>query len=311
MPRTCGFPAAACVLALTVASIACELGADREFRVRRIAVDPYGGGDAAISPDGRRFVISSRRTGNWELWIHDIASGSWTQLTSHPADDFEAQWSPDGSRIAFTSTRTGNKDIWTLTLPNGALRRLTTSPEDDEYPAWSPDTRSIAYTTGPWKRRVFNIVAADGGEPRQISPWPHHAGACSFHPDGKALVCHGYDSGSGDVFLLSLDGTITPVTRGEGSDYKASLMPQGGWIAFSRAHEGPSRIFMKAWPGGADIPLTDGPGDDRWPTWTACGATLSRTSATSFGPRSPRCRPSWRTWWTASSRPIPRCCGRC
>lgn len=275
MPRTCTrWRLALLVLPVLLAGGACALQADRAFGLRRVAVDPDGGGDAAISPDGRRFVISSRRTGNWELWVYEIGRGTWTQLTFDPADDFEAQWSPDGTALAFTSTRTGNKDVWTLSLADGALRRLTTSAEDDEYPTWSPDGRLIAYTTGPWKRRVFNVVPAGGGRPRQISPWPHHAGACAFHPDGRSLVCHGYDSGSGDVFQLSLDGAMAPLTRGEGSDYKPSMMPGAGWLAFSRADEGPSHIVMKPPDGGEEVALTSGDGDDRWPTWTASGTEL-------------------------------------
>ena len=42
-----------------------------------------------------------------------------------------------------------------------------------------------------------------------------------------------------------------------------------------------------------------------WPTSTACGATSWRTSRTSCGRRSARCRRCWRTSSTASSRSIP------
>src|SRR5262245_29692615 len=85
--------------------------ATAEFRVRMLADDPHGGGDAAIAPDGRSFVISSKRTANLDLWRYWIAEGRWEQLTDDPGDDFEAQWSPDGARLVFTSTRGGSKDI--------------------------------------------------------------------------------------------------------------------------------------------------------------------------------------------------------
>src|SRR5262245_25585332 len=139
------------------------------FAMRMVAFDAMAGGDATISPDGRRFVTTSRRSGDWELWIYDIDTGRWSQVTHDAGEDFEGKWSPDGTRLVFTSTRDDQKDIWTIDLKTGAERRLTTSPEDDEYPTWSPDGKSIVYTGGAWNARDFFIVAADGGEPRKVT----------------------------------------------------------------------------------------------------------------------------------------------
>src|SRR5262245_27957283 len=145
-------------------------GAERDrFAMRLIAVDETAGGDATISPDGRRFVTTSRRSCDLELWIYDIDARRWSQVTHHEGEDFEGKWSPDGTRLVFTSSRDEQKDIWTIDLKTGAERRLTTSPEDDEYPAWSPDGKSIVYTGGAWNARDFFIVAADGGEPRKVT----------------------------------------------------------------------------------------------------------------------------------------------
>ena len=71
------------------------------FRLYRVAVDRAGGGDGTLSPDGQRFVTSSRRTGNYDVWIYDLRTTLWTQVTQDPADDFEGKWSPDSSTIVF------------------------------------------------------------------------------------------------------------------------------------------------------------------------------------------------------------------
>ena len=128
------------------------------FRLHRIAIDRAGGGDGTLSPDGQRFVTSSRRTGNWDIWIYDLRSTLWTQVTQDPADDFEAKWSPDSSTLVFCSTRTGQKDIWTVDLKTGALKQLTFSEHDDEYPAWSPDGKDIVYTGGPWGNEISGLL---------------------------------------------------------------------------------------------------------------------------------------------------------
>ena len=246
------------------------------FSLTRVASDPEGGGDSALSRDGRRVALTSRRGGNWDVWVFDIPSGSWTQVTDHPAEDIEAQWSPDGQQLAFTSTRTGNKDVWVVTLKTGALRQLTDSPEDDEYPSWSPDGRSIVYTGGPWRLRDFFLVGADGAGRRKLTEQPGWAGACSFYPDGQAVLCHRYDFGTGDVLRLPLDGgPLVMLTMDRSWDYKPAASPAGQWVAFSRAAGGgPSAIWIQPVAGGPPRRLSSGSGDDRWPSWDASGQRI-------------------------------------
>jgi TolB protein len=234
-----------------------------------VAVDETAGGDATIAPDGRRFVTTSRRTGDWELWIYDIDRKRWSQVTHQAGEDFEAKWSPDGTRLVFTSSRDGQKDIWTVDLPTGAQRRLTFSRDDDEYPAWSPDGTSIVYTGGPWNARDFFIVPSSGGPARRITRVSGRAGACTFEPGGETVVCHRYDSGGGDVVRLWVtDGEEVPLTSGTGWDYKPTASPNGKFVAFSRSTEGPSHIWLVPAEGGRPWPLTAGRFDDRWPTWS-------------------------------------------
>lgn len=245
------------------------------FRLHRVAIDRAGGGDATLSPDGQRFVLTSKRSGNWEIWMYDILTAQWTQLTNDPADDFEGKWSPDSTMLAFCSTRTGQKDIWTLEIKSGAVKQLTFSKDDDEYPAWSPDGKQLVYTGGPWGQRDFYVIPAEGGTPRKISRQSGRAGACSFEPGGTTLICHRYDLGSGDVFRMWLDnGEISPLTIGTPWDYKPNTSPDKEWVAFSRAVEGPSQIWLLPAAGGRGRQLTRSPDDDRWPTWSEAGDRL-------------------------------------
>lgn len=273
MTRNFRWICAACLLLAFIFSTG--LANKPSFRMRRLAADPLGGGDATLSPDGNRFVTTSRRTGNWEIWMYDIAGAAWTQLTNDPADDFEARWSPDGQRLVFCSTRTGQKDIWVLTLKTGALKQLTFSTDDDEYPAWSPDGKSVVYTGGPWGKRDYFIVSADGGSFRKVTRRSGFFGACAFEPRGTSLICHRYDYGSGDLIRLWLDdGDITPLTINNGWDYKPATSPNGRWVTFSRAEEGPSHIWVMPAEGGRPRQLTGANNDDRWPGWSGKGDAI-------------------------------------
>ena len=245
-----------------------------EFRLRKIVVDAQGGGDSAISPDGAHFLTTLRRSGSWDVWMFDISSGRWTQLTNGPEDEFEARWSPDARSIVYTATKRGNKDVFAMRLADRRPIALTDDPEDDEYPVYSPDGRTIVFTGGPWMRRRYFVMNADGTNRRAVSE-PGKAGACSFTPSGDSLLCHNYDSGTGNVYLYPIGGgDRLRLTQGAFWDYKPSASPNGRWIAMSRSEEGPSAIWVMPYPAGRAFPLTDSDGDDRWPTWSADGDKL-------------------------------------
>ena len=256
-------------IAITLSLVSTAAVERRPFGMTLVASDELGGGDATLSPDGRRFVTTSRRSGQWELWTYDIEAKRWTQITRDRGENFEGKWSPDSSRLVFTSSRAGQKDVWTLDLTSGAERQLTSSSEDDEYPAWSPDGRTIVYTGGPWNARDIFVVPADGGEPRKVTRRSGKAGACTFEPSGDTLICHRYDSGTGDVERVWVrDGESAPLTAGAPWDYKPATSPDNRLIAFSRSVEGPSHIWLLPASGGRAWQLTNTPGDDRWPTWS-------------------------------------------
>ncbi len=262
------------IVAVAAAALGVATRGPEAFALQRLANDPAGGGDATIAPDGRRFITSSSRSGNVDLWAFEIDTGTWSQLTDDPGDDFEGRWSPDGTRIVFTSTRAGDKDVWVLDLRTRKTTRITDTPDEEEYPVWSPDGRSIVYTGGPWNARDFFIVPAAGGPPRRLTRTPGRAGACAFEPRGDSLVCHRYDSGRGQVVRLWLDGQEAPITGGPSWDYKPATSPDGQAIAFSRSIEGPSQIWVAMTATGRTTQLVRSPHDDRWPTWDAAGERL-------------------------------------
>src|SRR3954454_5130921 len=97
----------ACIAAAMILLESCSTEATADsgahYRIRKLAAEVTGGGDSAISPDGKRFLTSLRRSGNWDIWMFDIQHSSWQQITHDPSDEFEAQWSPDGRKIVYTS----------------------------------------------------------------------------------------------------------------------------------------------------------------------------------------------------------------
>ena len=130
---------------------AVDVAGGAEERLTFNTADNFG---ARISPDGKRIVYHSNRSGNLDLWLLDRTSGAERQLTNHPRNDLLPDWSPDGREIVFFSDRDGDARLWILDVETGAQRRLTeesiplpggSGTTLSIPPRWSPDGKLIGY----------------------------------------------------------------------------------------------------------------------------------------------------------------------
>ena len=137
--------------------------------------------DGAFSPDGKRIVFASDRSGSVELWTANSDGSNQAQLTSLKAADAGTPlWSPDGKTIAFDARLAGHGDIFVVSADGGTPRRLTTEPVENNVPAWSRDGKWIYFSsnrTGNWQIwKVPSVggsavqVTQDGGFSAQESP---------------------------------------------------------------------------------------------------------------------------------------------
>jgi tetratricopeptide (TPR) repeat protein len=84
------------------------------------------------SPDGSRVAFISTRTGDWEVYLVDVASGRETRLTDSPAADVAPTWSPDGKQLAFLSNRDGGWAVYILDIKTGQVTKVIAT--GDPYP---------------------------------------------------------------------------------------------------------------------------------------------------------------------------------
>jgi len=57
----------------------------------------------AISPDGHWLAYSRMRAGNWNLWLHDLQTGSETRLTNAGCNFIEPVWLQDAKTLLYAS----------------------------------------------------------------------------------------------------------------------------------------------------------------------------------------------------------------
>jgi dipeptidyl aminopeptidase/acylaminoacyl peptidase len=94
--------------------------------LRKLTDDPPRDRIASFSPDGKRIVFQSDRSGTWEIWTIQPDGSGLKQLTNEHKGLYIALWSPDGRRIAAST----GANVFLLELgADGAVARSTPVPD--------------------------------------------------------------------------------------------------------------------------------------------------------------------------------------
>jgi Tol biopolymer transport system component len=135
------------------------------------------------SPDGKRILFLSTRSGSYEVWVCGSEGESPLQLTYLNAHTGTPHWSPDGRQIVFDSLQAGNHDIYAIGADGGQPRRLTTDPAEDVAASWSRDGRWIWFSSARSGSSQVWRMPAEGGPAVQFTK---HGGFEGFEsPDGQ------------------------------------------------------------------------------------------------------------------------------
>lgn len=147
-----------------------------------------GSHPVGISPDG---AWLAELRGRWatgltgELWLRRLDASAERLVASVAASGTRAAWSPDGRRLAYASAR----GIHVLELDGAGDRRVTGGHDAD--PAWSPDGRRLAFVRNPEGSGTGGdawVVAASGGDERNVSNTPVAESSPSWLADGSGIV---------------------------------------------------------------------------------------------------------------------------
>ena len=123
-----------------------------------------------ISPDGKRIVFQSARSGIDEIWLCDADGGNVFQLTNlGKGMSGSPRWSPDGRTIAFDSNVEGNWDIYVIDVAGGKPRRLTNHPLSDAVPNWSRNGQWIYFSSTRTGRFEIWKIRPDGSSEIQVT----------------------------------------------------------------------------------------------------------------------------------------------
>jgi Tol biopolymer transport system component len=119
---------------------------------------------------------------------------------------------------------------------DGSGERALTQPGSLDYnPSWSPKGDWIVFTSERAGSADLYRIHPDGGGLERLTDDPAYDDQAGFSPDGQRVVFVSTRAG-GRANLWVLDVTsqkATPLTSGDGGDFRPSWSPDGEWIAFS------------------------------------------------------------------------------
>jgi len=139
-----------------------------------------------FSPDGKRIVFQSTRTGDYEIWRCAADGSNLVQLTHFGGPlTGTPRWSPDGREIVFDSRPAGHSQVFVINAEGGQPRQVTSGDAESGVADWSADGKWIYYgssRSGSWE--IWKIPA-QGGAAVQLT---HQGGfAPESSRDGKFI----------------------------------------------------------------------------------------------------------------------------
>jgi Tol biopolymer transport system component len=168
-----------------------------------------------------RIAVTGVRAGQADIYLVDVETDEWEQITDDRYDDKDVSFSPDGAKIAFASDRPLEKDgpgefnygvynIYTYDLGSGEIATVTTQNGICRYPQWSPDGSKLCFTSNI--NGIDNLYIKDldsRGDPYPITNVLTGIKSPSWSPDGEKIAFSSFHKAGYDIYVLK---DIKPVT---------------------------------------------------------------------------------------------------
>ena len=129
--------------------------------IRKIPIDLDQVESPCILPNGRQALIAATKEGVADIYLVDLETGSYKNLTQDSFFDANPRISPDGSLVVYNRRVSGHYKVVMFPLGNPTRRvDLTFGPFDDLSPFFSSDGSEVLYSSNE-DDGIYNLRSID------------------------------------------------------------------------------------------------------------------------------------------------------
>jgi serine/threonine protein kinase len=166
-----------------------------------------------LSPDNQRLAVTIGGSDHDDVWLHDLARGTWSRFTSEANSGFPA-WTSDGQRLTYASDRAGSFNMYSRPLDGSAKEERLSPSSRVNFPfSWSPD--GFLAFVAVQGRAVQSIHVLHKDRRNEATPFVETGfgeGAPAFSPDGHRIAYVSAESGRNEIYVRRFPGGAESVT---------------------------------------------------------------------------------------------------
>ena len=162
--------------------------------IKRLTKSPGYDAEGVYSPDGKKILFTSKRSGDLELYTMPASGGKATQITNKPGYDGGAFFSPNGKQIVWRGFHDdkGSAQLYVADAHGKNIKQLTTKEMAIHWcPFWHPDGKRILFSANRDDRKKFELymINSDGTCLKRLTTnSPGSSVLPVFSPDGKKIL---------------------------------------------------------------------------------------------------------------------------
>ena len=237
----------------------------------------------AWSPDRKRILFTSDRDNDFKS--HDIyvmnADGSGVEQLTDGCSNRDPSWSPDGERIAYAS----RGDIYVMDSDGSDVVQLTGTPDESCGGVFINSHEIVLSLLSLDFDSAYYYYRNEEGTVEPLTDSEYKALNLSYgnghpvwSPDGDRIAFLSNRSGSGDIYVMNVDGSgVERLTEGN-SLRGISWSPDGERIVFDAGD-----IYVMNADGSDVVQLTDNYFPFHFPSWSPDGERIAFFSYDDFG----------------------------
>lgn len=195
---------------------------------KQLTNSPGYDAEATVSPDGKKIVFTSMRSGDLEIYTMNIDGSNVKQITHELGYDGGAFFSPDSKKLVFRSSRPKTEaeikeykefltqglvapaamEIYTCNVDGSDLKQLTHLGKANWAPFYTPDGKKIIFSSNHASKRGYDFqlytINIDGTGLERITTGGNFNAFAMFSHDGKKLVWASNRNNHGAVHGIDL-----------------------------------------------------------------------------------------------------------